>query len=74
MGGHLLKRGAFLILCPIWWEVYSGRGAYKSVDAHSRKRGDGNADVVSNESFCFASQKNRVVKAELKKLRKEAKV
>ena len=28
VGGHLLKRGACLILCLIWWEVYSGRGAY----------------------------------------------
>ena len=44
------------------------------MDAHSRKRSDRNLDVVSNESFCFASQKNRVLKAELKKLRKEAKV
>ena len=27
-GGHLLTRGACLILWPIRWEVYSGKGAY----------------------------------------------
>lgn len=35
-------------------DVFSGKGAFLSVVAYSRKYSDHDFEVVSNESFCFA--------------------